>query len=124
MKQNELFEMLKCPICDGFYRFAHTLINCGHTFCQICIFNCIRGYKGRNPDVKCPKCHEVIDQNYSHSIMKDIYKQSLVDLIEPKYSIEESVIVKRVEELFPEYNLEGYLDEFKYEICNYFYYLR
>ena len=33
--------------------------------------------------------------------MKDVFKQSLVDLIEPEFQEEDSLIIKRVQTLFP-----------------------
>lgn len=73
--------MLKCSICRGLYRFAHTLVDCGHTFCQFCIFSYIKSFKGRNPSIKCPQCNGEIDCNYGKSIMRDVFKQSLVDIV-------------------------------------------
>lgn len=81
--------MLRCPMCSGLYRFAHTLVDCGHTFCQFCLFTYIKSFKGRNPSVKCPQCNALIDSNYSRSIMKDVFKQNLVDVLEPSYVLEE-----------------------------------
>ncbi len=75
--------MLRCYICEGLFRFAHTIVDCGHTFCQICIFNYIRGFKGRNPSIKCPQCHITIESNYKRSIIRDIYKQNIVDTLAP-----------------------------------------
>ena len=57
MKTQEITNILKCNICKGLFRFAHTIIDCGHTFCQLCIFTYIKTFKGRNPTVKCPQCH-------------------------------------------------------------------
>jgi hypothetical protein len=37
--------------------------------------------------------------------MKDIFKQNLVDVLEPSYLIEEEIIILRVKKLFPEEDL-------------------
>ena len=75
--------MLCCSVCNGLYRFAHTLTECGHTFCHSCITSHIKNVKNRNTLVKCPQCNLPIDLNYKKSIMRDIYKQSLVDTLFP-----------------------------------------
>lgn len=112
--------MLRCKICHGLIRFAHTLVECGHTFCHLCILNCIKAYRGKNPDAKCPECHHSIDGNYRKSIIKDIFKQSLVDMLVPEFAERDQLIVKRVQQLFPEFDLEYIIDEFKYSECRTF----
>ena len=97
--------MLQCKICEGMYRFAHTLVDCGHTYCQVCILAYIKTFKGKNPEIKCPQCHAPVDANYRRSVMKDVFKQSLVDLIEPQFQEEDGLMMKRVQTLFPEFNL-------------------
>lgn len=109
--------MLKCKICDGLYRFAHTIVDCGHTFCQICILTYIKGFKGKNPEVKCPQCHALIDANYRRSIIKDVFKQSLVDMLDPSFVEQDNLIINRVKKLFPEIDLEFLLDEFTFSTC-------
>jgi hypothetical protein len=37
--------------------------------------------------------------------MRDVFKQNIVDILEPSYVLEEEKIVKRVKELFPEIDL-------------------
>lgn len=101
MRKEELTNMLRCSICSGLFRFAHTIVDCGHTFCQICLFNYIRGFKGRNPSIKCPQCHNPVEFNYKRSIIRDIFKQTLVDSLAPEFAIEDQVIVRRVQQLFP-----------------------
>lgn len=49
--------------------------------------------------------------------MKDIFKQNLVDVLEPSYLIEEEIIILRVKKLFPEEDLQFLLDQFKYSEC-------
>jgi len=102
--------MLRCKLCNGLLRFAHTLIECGHTFCQQCIFAYIRGFKGRHPDVKCPQCHAPLEPIYHRSVIRDVFKQSLVDLLEPTYAEREKLIIERIRKLFPEFNLAFLLD--------------
>lgn len=42
--------------------------------------------------------------------MRDVFKQNLVDILEPSYVVEEEKIIKRVKQLFPEEDLEFLLD--------------
>lgn len=119
MRKQELTKMLRCYICEGLFRFAHTIVDCGHTFCQICIFNYIRGFKGRNPSIKCPQCHITIESNYKRSIIRDIYKQNIVDTLAPQFAKQDQIIVKRVQQLFPEFDLEYLFDQFKFTTCTY-----
>ena len=97
--------MLRCKLCSGLLRFAHTLAQCGHTFCQLCIFSYINAFKGRNPDVKCPQCHAPVEPVFHRSVIRDVFKQSLVDLLDPSFAIREKVIIERIRRLFPEFNL-------------------
>jgi len=109
-KVDEMTNMLLCKLCGGLLRLAHTLIDCGHSFCQQCIFAYIRGFKGRNPDVKCPQCYSPLEPVYHRSIMRDVFKQSLVDLLEPTYALKEKMLIERIRKLFPEFNLTFLLD--------------
>ena len=102
--------MLKCKLCGGLLRFAHTLVECGHTFCQQCIFEHIHSFKGKRPEVKCPECHGPIDPPFSRSVMKDIFKQSLVDTVEPSYKETEKILIDRISKLFPNYKLDFLLE--------------
>ena len=77
--------MLTCRLCEGLYRFAHTLVECGHTFCQQCIFGYIHSFRGKRPEVKCPECQSSVETPFSRSVMRDIFKQNLVDLLDPSY---------------------------------------
>jgi len=106
--------MLKCTLCEGLLRFAHTLVECGHTFCQQCIFTYIHSFKGKKPEVKCPQCHVPVDTPFSRSVMRDIFKQKLVDSLEPSYGDMEKLLVERIGQLFPKYKLDFLIEEFTY----------
>lgn len=110
ISKEEVGGMLKCKLCGGLLRFAHTLVECGHTFCQQCIFEHIHSFKGKRPEVKCPECHGPIDPPFSKSVMKDIFKQSLVDTVEPSYKETEKILIDRISKLFPNYKLDFLLE--------------
>ena len=38
IKKKDLHQFLKCPLCTGFFRDAHTINECLDTFCKSCIY--------------------------------------------------------------------------------------
>ena len=38
INKTELLDLLKCPLCKGYYRTPYTINECMHTFCKSCIF--------------------------------------------------------------------------------------
>ncbi|KAL4477505.1 hypothetical protein ABPG74_002655 [Tetrahymena malaccensis] len=115
---NLLNQFLVCGICDGYFRFAHTITECGHTFCKICIHDYISKNQNTKNKRKCPSCKGELEIHLSKSIRKDPYKQQMVDFLYPQFAKQEQLIVKRVKELFPLIDLEFLLDEFNYESLN------
>ncbi|EAR96566.1 DNA-binding protein Mel-18, RING finger protein (macronuclear) [Tetrahymena thermophila SB210] len=115
---NLLNSFLVCGICDGYFRFAHTITECGHTFCKICIHDYISKNQNTKNKRKCPSCKGELEIHLSKSIRKDPYKQQMVDFLYPQFAKQEQLIVKRVKELFPLIDLEFLLDEFNYENLN------
>jgi hypothetical protein len=85
--------MLRCKLCNGMLRFAHSLVECGHSFCQYCIFSYLNAFKGRNPEVKCPECHASVDSALHRSVIRDSFKQNLADILDPSYAAREKMIV-------------------------------
>lgn len=95
---SELNELLTCAVCKGYYRIAHTIAECNHTFCKACIFkhfheNNIRGR------VNCPKCSADLGVYSSNTIFaKVIYDrnlQSVVDRIFPQFASAEAAAEKK-----------------------------
>lgn len=85
-----LNNLLICKICSGYYREAHTISECLHTFCKTCIvkhFNeTLRG------NVTCPTCQVAIGTTIPGALTKLIYDgnlQSVVDKIFPQFVEEE-----------------------------------
>ena len=64
VKESELNKYLVCSLCDGYYRFAHSVSECGHTFCKICIFN----YANKQNGKRCPQCFEDLGSDLKKSI--------------------------------------------------------
>jgi len=46
--------------------------------------------------------------------MRDIFKQKLVDSLEPSYGDMEKLLVERIGQLFPKYKLDFLIEEFTY----------
>jgi hypothetical protein len=85
-----LNNLLVCKICSGYYREAHTISECLHTFCKTCIFKhfneTLRG------NVTCPTCQVAIGTTIPGALTKLIYDrnlQSIVDKIFPQFAEEE-----------------------------------
>jgi len=44
--------LLRCRLCDGYFREPYTIIECLHTFCKVCITQ----YVADRENVRCPNC--------------------------------------------------------------------
>jgi len=55
-----------------------------------------------------------MDKNFTKSIRKDPYKQSIVDLLYPEFQTKDAIIIKRCKELFPDIEIEAIKDEYDY----------
>ena len=53
IKKSDLNPFLKCSLCSGFLRDAHTINECLDTFCKSCIF---KYFMEDNNRETCPKC--------------------------------------------------------------------
>jgi len=53
----------------------------------------MKGFKGRNPAIKCPECHILVDLTQKRAIFKDVFKQKLVDVLAPEFVNNENVIL-------------------------------
>ena len=58
----DLNQYLTCILCNGYYRDAHTIAECMHTFCKSCIYKHFHS-KGTKGSVTCPTC----DPNHNNS---------------------------------------------------------
>ena len=53
IRKSDLNPFLKCSLCGGFFRDAHTINECLDTFCKSCIFKYFLEDGNREA---CPKC--------------------------------------------------------------------
>lgn len=86
LPKEELNELLTCHICKGFYRDAHTILECMHTFCKSCILmhfhnNNVRG------SIQCPQCNASLGMysNLNNKMIYDRDVQSIVDKLYPEF---------------------------------------
>ena len=73
---------LVCRLCDGYYRDAHTITECLHTFCKGCLLRHLE----TAPAPVCPHCNAGLGPHPMQGILHDRTMQSLVDKIFPELS--------------------------------------
>jgi len=66
---------LACSLCEGYFRDAHTITKCLHTFCKTCILAHLR--TSREPT--CPRCRGHLGPHPMTAVLRDRTLQSLVD---------------------------------------------
>nr|CAD2159034.1 unnamed protein product [Meloidogyne enterolobii] len=80
---------ITCPLCNGYFVDATTVIDCLHTFCKSCL---LKYFDEDNTD--CPKCHYQIHQSHpSHYVAFDRTMQDIVYKLVPgmqKNNVEEN----------------------------------
>jgi hypothetical protein len=78
---------------------------------------CIYNHFKKNKVPKCPVCGDSIEKNFTKSVRRDPYKQSLVDLIHPEYHEQDLQIIKRCRLLFPDFDIQTIKDELDSSSC-------
>lgn len=82
----DLKSHLTCGLCTGFFRDAHTILECMHTFCKSCILSHFHNNNVRG-SIECPTCDAKLGL-YGHLSTKMIYDrdvQSVVDKLFPQF---------------------------------------
>lgn len=95
----DLHPFISCTLCDGYFRNAHTIPECMHTFCKICIQRHFFQNANGGP-ITCPNCHIQLGP-YKSSGSKIIFDrniQSIVDKLFPHFNEQ---IKKRKEQFKP-----------------------
>ena len=82
LNKEKLLKLLKCPICDGFYRTPYTINECMHTFCRSCIFKYFSSSVQREV---CPICETKIGGRPMDSLIFDNNLDSLLNILFPKF---------------------------------------
>ena len=77
-----LLDLLKCPLCKGYYRTPYTINECMHTFCRSCIF---KYFCSSNQREQCPVCNAKIGGRPMDSLIFDNYLDSLLNILFPQF---------------------------------------
>jgi hypothetical protein len=82
-----LNELITCGICNGYYRDAHTIFECMHTFCKSCILTHFYNSNVRG-NIECPTCGINLGLlgSLSNKMIYDRDMQAIVDKIFPQFA--------------------------------------
>eukprot|EP00466_Bigelowiella_natans_P012098 jgi/Bigna1/128658/aug1.7_g3366 len=89
-KLADMNEYLTCKLCNGYFREAHTIMECLHTFCKVCLYNYLLTRDDRVGTQKksdCPICHCNLmnAEPMKNHVRFDRTKQNIVDLLMPHF---------------------------------------
>jgi len=82
LNKEALLDLLKCPLCKGYYRTPYTINECMHTFCRSCIFKYFASSIQREV---CPICETKIGGRPMDSLIFDNNLDSLLNILFPKF---------------------------------------
>lgn len=71
---------LVCALCGGYFRDCHTLTECLHSYCQVCILAHLRQNKN-----SCPRCGVDLGPHPMTAVLHDRQLQGVVDNIFPEF---------------------------------------
>lgn len=82
----DLNPYLTCTLCHGYFREAHTIPECMHTFCRVCILKHFHQNKSSGP-ISCPMCDIKLGPYVSANskVIYDRNLQSIVDKLFPYF---------------------------------------
>ena len=101
IKKRDLHSFLKCPLCTGFFRDAHTINECLDTFCKSCIYKYF--YEDQNRET-CPKCNTHLGGRPLETIISDQTIQKIVDLLYPQFKEKDAQAIKTMYKAFQDTN--------------------
>ena len=101
LNKEKLLELLKCPLCKGYYRTPYTINECMHTFCRSCIFKYFGASAQRET---CPICNTKIGGRPMDSLIYDNYLDSLLNILFPKF---EEIDKKNIKLLYKKFREIG-----------------
>lgn len=85
----ELNEFLTCPLCHGYFREAHTIPECLHSFCKACILKNFTEHNQKG-HVTCPTCKTNLGVYANNKqLIYDRNLQALIDEIFPEFGEQE-----------------------------------
>ncbi|CAI2382637.1 unnamed protein product [Moneuplotes crassus] len=99
--KNAFDPYLKCYICKGFLRDAHTIIECGDTFCKSCVCFYFSSVK---TSVSCPVCKEDLGGRPLDHVVPDPSIQKIVDILYPEFK---ELDIKAINAMYKAFEDEG-----------------
>lgn len=97
IKKKELDPFLKCPMCKGYFRDAHTINECLCSFCKGCIYK----YFLDDPKLElCPKCKAPLGGKPLKAVISDSTLQRIVDLLYPQFKIQDQEAIREMYRTF------------------------
>ena len=99
VQKKALDPLLKCPLCTGFFRDAHTINECLCSFCKACIY---KYYHGSTKRETCPACDAKLGGKPLKSVIADTSLQKIVDLLYPQFRIEDQKAIREMYRTFKE----------------------
>jgi hypothetical protein len=124
---SNLHPHLTCPLCQGYYRDAHTIVDCLHSFCKSCLILFFeqklrqrqadeklkknKGYYTTSPHLCCPTCDMEVGPHpfRKHTsistvqILPDRTLQEIVDKLFPQFKAKE---LEEEKEFYNERNIQ------------------
>ena len=93
VKKSDLDKFLKCSLCNGFLRNAHTINECMCSFCKACIYQYFITDPKRE---KYPKCRNTASLGGKplKNVVCDQTLQKIVDLIYPQFKEQDLQTIK------------------------------
>ncbi|KAH3743816.1 polycomb group RING finger protein 1-like [Pelomyxa schiedti] len=85
-------KFLVCPLCRGYFRDAHTIAECLHTFCKSCIFKYYLNVDSVIIHDDCPVCHISLKPNPLVYVKQDGPIQTIVDRLLPQAAEREKTL--------------------------------
>jgi polycomb group RING finger protein 3 len=90
----ELNPLITCQLCNGYYREAHTITDCMHTFCKSCLLDYFNNKSGsKRGYLCCPTCKADLGSStfstFSAKFIYDRNMQAVVDKIFPHFAKQE-----------------------------------
>ena len=93
LSMGALNEHLICRLCNGYFREAHTIPECLHTFCKSCLLRELQ--KPVKGSKKCPSCQTPLGLNAENKCLYDRSLQSCVDRLFPEFVEREATAIAK-----------------------------
>jgi hypothetical protein len=88
IKLKDVNSFLTCTQCKGYYRDAHTIPECLHTFCKVCIikhFQHRAQTRVKGTTITCPKCETDMGGTVQQAMQKIIYDRNIQEIVDKMF---------------------------------------